>query len=439
MAAELVPPDVIALICAHFPLRPRLFALARVCRRWRMGAYQSITSLEPHMSYLGPLSRYPNLTVCNLSAKECVPSSWTAEERARIRRVRFHRVPAVVLSASKFSSLTCLEACLDEVAAVALPEVVLGSARTLAHLKIVVGSVTPGSIPPITTSLPALRSIDIWGNISCADPLLYFGSLLSQLTALKIAFDKPMYCALQLPRLRLLTVHDLSLNEKTVAWVTAMPSLTALKLAYFTFDTVPLRARSDVSQPLIALSHLLVSVALSAEADPGGALIGCPKLRKIYLGAGATPLLRALRHLAPHITSMHIPSVKEAEADTRYVMQHFTMLKKLHIEPRSQYDALLRWHLPHLRTLVVREQPINYVTMILRTFPDLEELRVLAFRHSPVGDLAAFVTEVQAADRRGMRRIVLVGCTHDLRQLRGTLRWLAISVEWAADNKFPFL
>lgn len=64
----LLSTDILRIIFAYVPPRPRIVVLSRVCKRWRELAFASITELPRcpstcHASFSGLLHLFPNLEV----------------------------------------------------------------------------------------------------------------------------------------------------------------------------------------------------------------------------------------------------------------------------------------------------------------------------------------------------------------------------------------
>lgn len=130
-----LPTDLLVLVFGRLPLRPRLKVIAHVCHRWRSAAYLTVTSIPAPLYYDGPFERYPNLTECTFSGPQGVPSSWTAEQRARLRSVRFELpTKRAVLREANLSSLTSLRAYLLEEHVPHMTDLVSASAASLTHL-----------------------------------------------------------------------------------------------------------------------------------------------------------------------------------------------------------------------------------------------------------------------------------------------------------------
>lgn len=158
-----LPTDVLRLIFDHIALRPRLLVLARVCRRWQKAVYLSVHTIPLPLRYSGPFDRFPNPTACDFSGDDHVPETWTPEQRARLRSVRFELSALSVLERAGLSSLTSLEVYLAKPVLPALPELVRANAASLTHL-----SVAPRleglwlrteHLPPMPESLPCLCSL----------------------------------------------------------------------------------------------------------------------------------------------------------------------------------------------------------------------------------------------------------------------------------------
>lgn len=228
-----LPTDVLRLVFARLPLRPRLIVLARVCQRWRTAAHLSVTAIEPPFSYFGPMERYPNLTACHFARSDAVPSSWSEEQRGRIRSVSFFFSTSAVLRGARFTGLTRLEALVMDNDAAALTNVVAASARSLVRLKLACkrnGFPAPHIRLPagLTTDLPALRSLSFGGQFK--DTMEHFAALHSQLTSVSLSsWCYVEHYAMRLPNVRRLCIN-LEQSTSALAWLATLPSLTALKI-----------------------------------------------------------------------------------------------------------------------------------------------------------------------------------------------------------------
>lgn len=103
---------------------------------------------------------------------------------------------------------------------------------------------------------------------------------------------------------------------------------------------------------------------------------------------------------------------------------HSTSRRLLSLTPGLCHQA----HLRKFQSQDVFYCSLSDITAALRTFPALEYLRC----KDALADRAAFVAEVQAADRRGMRRIELratelhSSLSRDLQELQRNMRWVTL-------------
>lgn len=428
-----LPADVVCLIAGYVPLRPRLLVIARVCRRWRAAADLSVTSILPPMYYLGAIDRFPNLTACHFQGADGVPASWTAEQRGRIRSVRFHFSTENVLRRANFTSLTSLEATLVEDARRALPQIVEANAASLIALKLKAIRKNiweeGDPVPPLPLSLPELRSLSISASrVGTVDSVLYFAPLHSQLTDLAIKFDIPSHYATSLPRLRRLTVQLVMGGAKLAGWLRAMPALTALNIGTLSPE------RGDIAGFLSDAAPTVEAISLSQKNVWSDKLLHCKRLRHVYLLKDSFSLLPALAPIASQISSMEVVTGSERPEQTRFFTQHFTALTKLTLRPDSLRRELPHWRLPHLRELTAHDQSLDYVTEALVAFPSLVHLCVLGA--AECGDLQAFQAELRSAERRGLQSLRLLHTTLDLSALPRTFKWLTLTVSATAFVNF---
>lgn len=428
-----LPTDVLRLIVDKIALRPRLLVLARVCRRWQNAVYLSVHTIPHPLRYRGPFDRFPNLTDCSFSGTDHVPETWTPEQRARLRSVRFELSTLPALEGARLTSLTSLEAHLDTNALPALSELVRANAASLTHLNLRPRMDSPWwqrcdeKLPPMPDSLPRLRSLVLqFRKTDDGNPLQRFAPVLSQLVDLEIpSEDETERFAIALPKLRNLHLDWLEPVPECVAWLTGMPPLAALSVG-------TLNDSGRLLQALDALSHLLTSLSdRRGEPCTAEALAGCTRLRSLGVDRYLLSEVRCLWPIAPQVETIMVNiSYEAASFNYEDLTSHFTSLTKLHL--RSGEPLLSSWRLPYLRDLSCdRGESLDWVTRALRSFPTLEMLSV-ELSDVPA-DESAFKEEVRAADRRGMQLIELTNKSNrDFAALRASLQWCALrtSLQW---------
>lgn len=434
-ALPALPGDVLRLIFACLPLRPRLLVVSRVCRLWRTHAYLSVTAIVHPYTYNGPFERHPNLTELHCAGPRGVPACWSPQQRALILCADFRRASDAVMSEAALPSLTSLNLGIEQHLSAAAQHLVV-SATSLSDLRLSARKPSRESNLQALPRLPALRSL----ATDLSTKRHSFAVSMSHLTRLDLErrhFSDDAIPVATVPALRRLSLHMWGPRDYTpLGWLCALPSLAELCF----------RSESNVAiLPIVqALSTRLVGIRLhrrETSTKLSNALKVCTALRELDLQQPSEALVEAVLPLSAQIRRLQIlePSDCRPAGPEALLTTHFSHVTELTIEAadRSAYaiSYLERWRLPHLRVLrSTSSRALPWLTAALRTFPSLGVLQVmLVYTTSQVSDadIIAFAAEVRAADRRGVERLEFgyeetVAERVDLAALKRGLRWLTV-------------
>lgn len=388
---NMLPCDVLRLIVGRASLRPRLLVLARVCRRWRTAAYQSVTSITRPYCYRGPLEVYPNLTECFLKDDASLPVAWTNQQRARLRSIE-----------------------VDEATECAAADV--ASLPSLTNLKI--NFVEDWWPRRLTSEFQHLVSLDV-ETAGCRNrpDIGLLQHCASRLTRLATDRLRPYDGVTRLTALRELTLCGSFETGSLGCVLPALSSLISLAI------TTQIKDKPTAPRFVRSVAHMLVSIALPTSdisSELAEALYACPQLRQITrVSERCLPLLLPLAGRLNVLELELHQCVRRGDTALPSLLEPFSSLTVLH----SPYTLLPNLRLPRLVELKVHCNAYVLPEIDLSCFPLLLRLHLSGFCDEDDGLLPL----IHAADRCGLELLELDGTT-SAKRLSSTLRWLTISV-----------
>lgn len=412
LSLNALPPELIGIILAYVPLRPRLLIASTVCQRWRAIALRVPTALPPLRPRQAALALelLPHVTrmyATLLPQRTCLRS-------LRHLNYRGTKVPALVPFA-QLSSLTALSVMCGHKAEVSAADGTV-IARLVRNCAVSLTSLTLDDLRdvPIVVAdvyLTHLRHLSLSlakrGRVGASELLATHSTQLTSLRILRLgrarsdspAISSPVeVVGLRYPLLREAFVHtELSQEDVDLARFTSnAPALTSLQLN--------LRRYAPASLLPYATSLKALHLRQLQRLDIGP----CTRLTKLYSSAPLSDVL-ALGYAANLRSLMCVVGTGDALVAA---LAHMTSLKKLRLQiVPSSAASLVGVALPaspRLRQVTLDVMAANLQgpsIALLRSFlaangvNPIREIKVLSVPDAPDVAWAALLAE---AERRGV-------------------------------------